>query len=88
MHALMHIDWPSRLAWGLLAWPVMIFLAVLLSKAADPRGVTDPRVVAIVGAAELVVAAFAIVFPIWSLIAWAEKGDEPGTPQPKSKGTS
>jgi hypothetical protein len=88
MHALMHMDWPSRLAWGLLAWPVMIILAVLLSRAADPRELITPWVVAIVGAAELVVAAVASVFPIWSLIAWAEKGDEPGTPPPKSKGTS
>jgi hypothetical protein len=39
MHALIHLDWPLRLAWGLLAWPVLVYLAILLSSAADPRAV-------------------------------------------------
>jgi hypothetical protein len=82
MHTLMHMDWLSRLAWGLLAWPVMISLAVVLASAAEPHAVSDPWVVAVVSAAEVLVAAVAVVFPIWSLVAWAEQDDTRGTPRP------
>ena len=75
MHALMHMDWQARLAWGLLAWPVMIALAVVLASAADPRAVNDPWAVAVLSTAEVLVAAVAIVFPIWSLVAWAEQDE-------------
>ena len=74
MNALMHMDWPSRLAWGLLAWPVMVGLAVLLSIAADPSAVHDPWVLALVGTGEVLAAAVAIAFPIWALITWAQSG--------------
>ena len=77
MHRLIHMDWPSRLAWGLLAWPVMISLAILLSNAADPRSVSSPWFVAAVGVAELLASTVAILFPIWALTTWAAKGDPP-----------
>jgi hypothetical protein len=79
MHMLMHMDWRWRLAWGLLAWPLMVGLAVLLSHAADPHEANNPWMVAIVGVGEVLAAAVAIVFPVWSLFTWAEEGDEPGT---------
>ncbi len=82
MHTVMHMDWPSRLVWGLLAWPVMVYLAILLSSAADPRAVNQPWLVALVGAGEVLTAAVAIVFPIWSLITWAQQSDEPDTRHP------
>jgi hypothetical protein len=58
MHALTHMGWPSRLAWGLLAWPVMVLLAILLSNAADPRAVNQPWLVALVGLGEVIAAAW------------------------------
>jgi len=82
MHRLMHMDWPSRLVWGLVAWPIMIALAVLLSSAADPHGVNGPWTVAVVGAGEVLVAAVAVVFPIWALVSWAEADDESGPSNP------
>ena len=45
VHELLHMDSPTRLAWGLLAWPVMITFAVLLASAADPHGVHVPWVI-------------------------------------------
>lgn len=78
MHTLMHMDWPSRLAWGLLAWPVTIALAILLANAADPRAVNNPWAVAILGASEVFAATVAIVFPIWALVSWTEQDDEGG----------
>jgi hypothetical protein len=56
----------------------MVLLAILLSNAADPRAVNQPWLVAFVGLGEVIAAALAIVFPIWSLITWAQKGEEPG----------
>ena len=82
VHQLIHMDWPSRLAWGLLAWPFMIYLAILLSNAADPRSVSSPLYVAVVGTAELLASTVAIVFPIWALVTWAAKGDRPESPIP------
>jgi hypothetical protein len=81
MQALMHMDWHARLTWGLLAWPVMIALAVVLASAADPLAANNPWAVAVVGTAEVLTAAVAIVFPIWSLVAWAEQDDKGGTPR-------
>lgn len=75
MQALMHMDWQARLAWGLMAWPVTMALAVVLASAADPLAVNNPWAVAVVSAAEVLMAAVAIVFPIWSLVAWAEQDE-------------
>jgi hypothetical protein len=82
MHALMHMDWHFRLAMGLLAWPVVIALAVVLASAADPHAASNPWAVAVVSAAEVIAAAVAVVFPIWSLVAWAGQDDTRGTPRP------
>jgi hypothetical protein len=60
----------------------MVYLAILLSSAADPRAVNHPWVIAIVGSGEILAAAIAIVFPIWSLITWAQQGD--GTDPPRT----
>lgn len=86
MHTLMHMDWPSRLAWGLLAWPVMIAFAILLANAADPRAANNPWAVAALGAGELLVAAVAIVFPIWALVSWTEQDDEGGVDLDPTRG--
>ena len=86
MHSLMHMDWHSRLAWGLLAWPVMIALAVVLSTAADPRTVSNPWAVTALSAAEVLAAAIGVLFPIWSFVAWAEQDDRRGTPRPPEDG--
>jgi hypothetical protein len=67
---------------GLLAWPVMVLLAILLSNAADPYAVSEPWLVALLGAGEVLAAAVAIVFPIWSFLTWAQQGDEPGARHP------
>jgi hypothetical protein len=88
MHALMHMDWASRLAWGLLAWPAMIFLAVVLSLVADPRSTSQPWLVAILGAGEVVVAAVAIVFTVWALFSWTPTDGEPGPQRPSAGGRS
>jgi hypothetical protein len=82
MDRIRHMDWPSRLAWGLLAWPVMISLAILLSTSADPHAANHAWMLVVVGTAEVIAAAVAIVFPIWAFVTWAEDGDPPHQSRP------
>jgi hypothetical protein len=70
VNAVRHMDWATRLAWGLLAWPMTIALALLLSMAIDPHGGTNPILAALLGLAEVVAAGVAIVFTIWALFTW------------------
>lgn len=72
----MHVDWPTRLVVGLLAWPVMIFLAIVLSYAAEPGSNYPVVVVLVTGVAEVAAAAVAIVFPVWAFVTWAQRGDD------------
>ena len=82
MDRIRHMDWPTRLAWGLLAWPAMIALAIVLSTAADPHSANHGWMLVVVGSAEVVAAAVAIVFPIWAVVSWAEEEEPPHRSRP------
>jgi ABC-type phosphate transport system permease subunit len=88
MHALMHMDWATRLAWGLLAWPAMIFLAVVLSLVAEPGGTSQPWLVVLLGTIEVLAAAVAIVFTVWALFTWTPGQGDTGPHSPSADGRS
>ena len=73
MRWLTEMDWPTRLAWGLLAWPVTIALAILLGHIAQPGQPT--AAVLLVGALEVGSASIAISFTVWAIITWFERND-------------
>ncbi len=82
MHYIAHMDWPTRLVWGLLAWPVMIFLAILVSYAVQPGPEKPGPIVLVLALAEVIAAAVAITFPIWAFVSRASSGEAPDTPNP------
>ncbi len=75
MHWLTHMDWPSRLAWGLLAWPVTIGFAIFLGNTVQPGQASNSALVLIAGTGVVVAAFTAIIFTVWAIITWFERGD-------------
>ncbi len=76
------MDWPTRMVVGLLAWPMMIFLVILLSFAVEPGSHPMSAVVVLLAVEEVFAAAVAIVFPVWALLSWAQNGDDWDSPRP------
>ena len=82
MNYIKNMDWVTRLVWGLLAWPVTIFLAILVSYAVKPGPDKPGPIVLVLALAEVVAAAVAIGFPIWAFVSWSVRGDDDDEPLP------